>query len=524
MGGGGGGGGGAASSDMQELMEMFGQELDQMRNQYETVQRGQQEQLDNEVDEALQRLTELARRQQQQIERERAQSAQQQAGGGGGGAADQRQIAEQAEELARQLERLSRENSRQDLRDAANRLQQAAEAMRRAAAGNSEGATADSSRALNELQNARRLLDQNREGRLERDLADVEERLEQMRAAQSRISNEVERLGTAGRTQERMDSLLERKDDLAGEIRDLELQLDDIARESRREQMQTSRGLQQSAEWIRDSKLADKVRYSKGVVQERSPSYAQQFEEGIDADLQQLQRMVQEAAAGMETSESERLADAVEDTRDLVRRLESFERRMRERGEQGQRDDQRGQQQAAGEPREQDQQGQGEQGEQGQQGQQGEQGQGGQGAGGQPGERVPGGQRAQSSGTLGGSTSGFGVPRQFGREFQERIVDMERLREQLAQEGIQTTDLDNVLGGMRDWNEDFDATERGLDALRGDVIDGLKQFEFWLRRVTDATGGQRPQLARTGEVPEAYRALVEEYSRALSRENEPQNQ
>ena len=103
-------------------------------------------------------------------------------------------------------------------------------------------------------------------------------------------------------------------------------------------------------------------------------------------------------------------------------------------------------------------------------------------------------------------------------------MDMERLREQLAQEGIQTTDLDNVLGGMRDWNEDFDATERGLDALRGDVIDGLKQFEFWLRRVTDATGGQRPQLARTGEVPEAYHALVEEYFRALSRESEPQNQ
>jgi len=110
MGGGGGGGGGGGASNAEDLADLFELETDKMRNQYEQVQRGEQQQAQQQVDETLERLKQLAARQQQENERarQRAQNMQQQGGGSGGGGG-QRQLADQADSLARQLERLAQE-------------------------------------------------------------------------------------------------------------------------------------------------------------------------------------------------------------------------------------------------------------------------------------------------------------------------------------------------------------------------------------------------------------------------------
>ena len=52
--------------------------------------------------------------------------------------------------------------------------------------------------------------------------------------------------------------------------------------------------------------------------------------------------------------------------------------------------------------------------------------------------------------------------------------------------------------------------------LREGIIPGLKEFEFQLRK---AVGGIEEEafLSGSGEVPEEYRKLVEEYYRNLSR-------
>lgn len=496
----GGAGGGGGAGGMQGLEELFQIDPGELRNQYEEVQRGRREEADNEVDEALQRLTELARRQQQEIERQRAQARASGQPGGGGDA--QRQIAEQAEELARQLERLGRSNSDRELQEAASRLQQAADAMRRAAAADQEGAAAESARALNEMQNARRLLDRERSGRLERDLAEAQQRMQRLQEAQDRMERQVAELSGGARSPEQMERILEGKDRIAEEIRELEHRLDDMARASRGDQLQTSRGLQEAAEFIRDAKLADKVRYSKGVVQERDTGYARRFEEQIGDDLSSLAEAIDDAAARLERPEGERLAGALDETRDLVRRLESFEERAREaqEAEQERRLGERpGEEEGSGRPGA-DPQSTGE-GAAGQAG--GEQGATGQQPGGQP----------------GGAGNGP-ARRQLAREFQRRIDDAEALRESLADEGIQVTDLDGVIAAMRDLDEEFTGTRRGLDELRGEVIDGLKLFEFWLRRVTDAAGGREPRLSSSDAVPEGYRALVEEYFRSLARGDE----
>src|SRR6476661_6682551 len=65
------GGGSGSEREQQELAGLFELELDKMKNQYETVQRSQQQQAQREKTEAERRLEELARRQQQALEEQR---------------------------------------------------------------------------------------------------------------------------------------------------------------------------------------------------------------------------------------------------------------------------------------------------------------------------------------------------------------------------------------------------------------------------------------------------------------------
>ena len=69
-GGGGGGGGGSQAEDLADLFEL---QRERMRNQYETVQRGgdEQQRAEQQVDATAERLKQLAARQQQQNERAR---------------------------------------------------------------------------------------------------------------------------------------------------------------------------------------------------------------------------------------------------------------------------------------------------------------------------------------------------------------------------------------------------------------------------------------------------------------------
>src|SRR6185295_15945905 len=64
-------GGGGGERQQQELAGLFELELDKMKNQYETVQRAQRQQAEQDKSEAERRLEELARRQERALEEQR---------------------------------------------------------------------------------------------------------------------------------------------------------------------------------------------------------------------------------------------------------------------------------------------------------------------------------------------------------------------------------------------------------------------------------------------------------------------
>ncbi|UCC81487.1 MAG: hypothetical protein JSW46_10740 [Gemmatimonadota bacterium] len=485
----GGGGGGGGQPNVEELAELFELELDQQRNQYESVQREQRQQVDQQIDETLQKLQELARRQQQENERLRAQAndSRNQAGSGG---ASQRQLAEEAEELARRLERLSREQSLPELNQTARELREAAERMRQAAANSRSGGLSEGLSALDRLREARRLLDENRAAGLERDVEDALRRAERLAEEQQQVIEDVERLAEGGNQSARLRRLMERKEEMAEETAELEADLDRLARESRSEQRDASRRLREAANAIRDDKLEDKIRYSRGVVQQRSPEYARNFEEEIAGDIEELRERIETARDAIGESDEQRLARTLDEARDLTRSLESLEERVQQQAEGAQQGEASGQQQGG---QQQGAQGQSEQG------------------------RSRGEQRFNES-----SADGFpgftpGDVRQFRREFRERRAEAERLQESLEAQGIDAGELEAVIDRLgrlessRVWGD-----PKGLAELQAEVIQGLKEFEYVLRR--QLGGGDERELLLTGsdDVPPGYRELVEEYYKALA--------
>jgi uncharacterized protein DUF4175 len=518
------GGGGRGGMEAQDLADLFELELDKLKNQYETVQRGQQQKADEEVDAALERLRALAQRQEQETERQRRLS-----GGppnmGGGGGGSQRQLADEAQDLARRLERLAREKSSDSLADTARRLQEAADAMRRSGAGGQGGSLGEAKSALDRLQDARRRLESERTGRLDRDVQRALRSAEEMRQDQERIAAEAEQHSgnapagsagsgsSAGASGERLQRLLDRKDALAGQVGDLESQLDRLSADARATNKDAARKLQEAADGMRDAKLKDKIRYSKGVVKSGTPEQSRQLEGEIGSDLQGLQRRLADAATAAAGSGQDKRMAALERMRGLARDLESMQERLQDAaggrgraGQAGSSPEAGASPAAAGAP-----------------------------AGtGSPGTAASG--NAAGSGNGGGAAqdprglAAGGMPggrpdesRQLQREMRERIREGEAIGRELGEgrsPGIPRAGAD-LSGALRDLHRLDDprlyGEPRGLAQLVAQVVQGLKSAEFAMRREMEGPDREKVFLSGTQDLPPGWQALVEEYYRSLSR-------
>jgi len=477
--GGGGGGGGGQNATAEELVDLFDLELDKLRNQYESVERSERQQVAEQVDETLERLRELARRQQQENERMRARAQNLNSGGGGG--QGQRSLADETEELARQLERLSREQQRPELIETVRELQQAAEAMRRAAANNQNGGAQGQS-ALDQLREARRLLEENRSAGLRQEVDDALRRAERLAQEQREMADNVSQLPAepAARDRERLQQLVARKTEMASEVNGLEAEIDRLSRDASSEQPDASQQLREAAREMRDTRLGDKIMYSRGVLQARSNEYAKNFENQIQNDLDGLEARIRQARDAIGESRDQRLERALDEARDLVNALESMDERMEAAQQRGL----------------------------------GQEGQGGQGGQANDGTRggTPGGDPVRGDGQISPDDA-----RQFAQEMQVRRRELEALRERLMEAGVDVSDLGDVLRRMRALENHREIGEpRSLAELKEAIIPGLKEFEFKLRK---EVGGIREDvfLTGSGEVPEEYRKLVEEYYKNLAK-------
>jgi hypothetical protein len=364
--------------------------------------------------------------------------------------------------------------------------------MRRAGAGGDRGAISQGHSALERLKDARRTLERSREDSARQDIERAVDLAEGIARDQDRIAEEVRRLGDGSGedSAERVQRLDERKDALAGQVQALEQQLDRMAGEARASAAPASRALRDAASGIRENKLKEKIRYSKGVVRGRPGEPAQQFEAEIGQDVDELARQVADAARKLGEAKGDPRAQALERTRDLVQRLESIQERLKQGPPAGESGSAQGSAGGA------------------------DAGQGAADAGqGAADGRSPGGGGSPGIGSWDEQRS-----RQLRREFRQRAEDVQGIGSQLALGGGTAGDLREIERRLRrleraeTWGNPL-----GVEALVAQSVEDLKMFEYALRREVAGIDPEKLRLSGSDEVPEGWRSLVEEYYRLLAR-------
>ena len=128
------------------------------------------------------------------------------------------------------------------------------------------------------------------------------------------------------------------------------------------------------------------------------------------------------------------------------------------------------------------------------------------------------------AGERGAPARGLGTDdvRQLSREYRERQQDAEALRRELQRQGMDTKELERAIQRMRALGVESTYEDQAeVDRLQSSVTESVKAFEFALRRQMNADDSSRPMLGGNAQVPEQFKALVEEYYRSLARTKKP---
>jgi hypothetical protein len=105
---------------------------------------------------------------------------------------------------------------------------------------------------------------------------------------------------------------------------------------------------------------------------------------------------------------------------------------------------------------------------------------------------------------------------QLQRELAQRLADAEALRRDLQRQGRDVSQLDQAIQGLQNASNLRSLSDERAAKLLQTQVDALKNFEFQLAR---AINGQKEgvRVGRTGDVPPAYRAWVDEYYREIGK-------
>jgi len=316
------GGGAGNNAGFEDLANLFQLEMDKLRNQYETVQRGEQQPQPSEViDETLDKLRELARRQQQEVERAMQRQGQAQSNGSN---RNQLALAEELEAMARQLERLSRTQPNPQLQQSIRQMRNAAQAMRRAAAtAGGTGGAAEARQAAQDLREARRLLDQGRvrqfSEKVERSLRRAELAERKQASIKQDVSGLDEQWGPGLEAQ--LEQLKQKKQALAEALTDLESELSSLTTIAKEDQPEANRSLKQAIRAGREHRLHDRIGRTRQMVLIDEREHAFDNESEIQNGIGQIREHIETALENVNQQGTRGLERSLEQLRNLAREL-----------------------------------------------------------------------------------------------------------------------------------------------------------------------------------------------------------
>lgn len=467
-----GGGAGATEERMTELEDL---ELDISKDKYEMQAQGAGQGPSPEVDEAMQKLRDLARRQQnlmRQNEQERLRGEDKkrfidrlQR--------DQQQLQEQAQNLSRNAQQMAR-GDRQRQRQIEERMDRVAQNMRQAEQALREGdpqqAMARQQQALNELErlqqdlrlgsgNTREMLDE-----LARNFEQVRNQERQLGRDIQRANEQAEARGGVADTEE-LRRLQQNRQNVMDNLEDLERQAEALEARARAEDRDLASAARNLVQQMRREELEQEMEDSREALEKGWLDYAARLEEEIQAGMERMETQMRELAGRLPQTDDEKVARSLQDLRDLMQQMEAI-REQQERMAQNR-------------------------------------------------------QEGPSGGQAGNSQQGRADAARLRRQMDQARETLGRLQQELggnqqAQRAFAA--LSNYLGradhtGVR---LEGDAAKAFFDQR---IFTPLTQLELELSRQVDALALERKLYnARRGDAPSEYRELVDKYYEALAKQ------
>ena len=533
-------GGGGASRDLAEMFEL---EMDLEKNQYETGGGASGQQIEQEIDEAMKKLQELARRQEQLADRTQnnEQASIQQRW-------QQEMLRRDAEDLKRQLEQLQRRQSasqqqsasqgsngqqsgssgQQQLQQAIQKLEQASREMEQGSSsgGNPKASTARAQQQLQEALDS--LLDQQRE-QSQSSLANMSQEASSIVDEQHEVAAEIQKSlrvalealkAQGGRNNGQLPSGMTREEeiDLANRKQEIGERLSEIEREMQRQTRRLRELNDEAAKTVMDalvelqqSEVAHAIQYASEAIRRGYAPYIASDEESVSRALRKLRDQLRTAEQLAQQDDGSRQGQGLAQ---LLSDVENLRKRMQEAsGQSAQEGQQRGQQS-----------GEGGQASQSGGGQQSQSNSGG-------GGFRAGGSRRGVNGLGGPSEGGFwgqrrlslpsnspGARQRMEQALESGAAEVPRLAERLRSGGEfdlrDIAELRNFALGL--YQGRFRENPELLDLEYRKMLTMLEQLEVQLRRQLELDDKEEVRAIVSQPVPEHYREAVAEYYRRLS--------
>lgn len=332
-----GGGGGSRMQNTDELASLFQDELDKLKNKYETLQQGDKSQAQQAANEALQKIKELARRQQAINEMSRQLANKD---------LSEEEKKRELKKLQRQQEQLRRDTQQamqqlneslnqqqQSLsRDMTNEMQRASDEMNRASNSlrkqESQSALSSGQQAQDRLEEIEERLRKTQQNAMRDDLQELQDKMQQIADRQKRLADSTaarqnrqtssDSSGSKSSSQADRESQENLRKSLEKTMQDMQ-QLTQNAEGN----PEMQRGLSQLNRNMQRSDVTDKMQQAEQALEQNRLDQAEKLQRNahnaLSEGLQQMQRLTK----GMESSKEEKLETALQEAQDLRDKLEN---------------------------------------------------------------------------------------------------------------------------------------------------------------------------------------------------------
>jgi hypothetical protein len=495
-------GGGSAAATQERMSELMDLELDISKDKYEMQQRGSSS-LQQQRNDALDKIRELAQKQEQLLERR-----QQELEGKDNKRfvdrleREQQELQRQAQNLAQQMRKQARQRGEQNRRmeqqldRITEQMQEAGRSLRRQ---DMQEARSQQQQALNELQRVQQKLGIEDTDNLRKQLEDFTQGFDQLKQAEETVGDDIREAAAESQAndgqidREDLRQLSRRQGSLSEEASQLKEVAQNLRERSAAENPELAAKLENLIRRMEQTNLQENVRSSEQALGDGWLDYARRKQDDIDRSLEQLSTNMEAFEEQLPHTQEERLTESLENVRELTDQMREIQQRaqtLRQAQNQSAQNQQQSQDQRAenSSSREQCRQEQ------------------------QPSThaQAQGSERAQAR------------EKRLQEDLQRAQQSIDRLREQVNDNPETRRQLDRMESFIRRANADYTGVlldENAADEFFSqEIYSPLSDLELHLARQLDALAMEKKLYgARRGNVPREYQQLVETYYERLSK-------